>query len=395
MITYINSGNDAKRFNTFALAAKHSLIKKQQAINAQIDYLKSVYNSYVSHYNQLQKLIKEVNDLTGESRYTKVDYSDFPAVDISASFSIKLHNVRLVPEGTSSLRFKNTIEDLRNNFSDLSLSIKSVYNRVMTELSPYGSMRQRTDNIREESSKASAVVGININTALTEGDLSEEDWSNIKELANEKRDDTEKSMSSAKSESESEEAEKAAREAAEKAFNEEQNRLDKAFKDAQNRFGKATDEMNKFGNGFYDSVYVTDKNGVVTYTDPRTGEIFVYSSDKNPGISSKDSYTDEYGLTTSVDYNPDTNQWTVTKKDGIVETYNNEDDANAAANEDVGKDIFSSEGGIRDAAEDAYNSSHQLAIADKNAALEELEKTGRAAEEHRNSGSSNDSSGGT
>lgn len=397
MITYVNSGNDAKRFNTFALAAKHSLIKKQQSINAQIDYLKNVYNSYVSHYNQLQKLIKEVNDLTGESRYTKVDYSDFPAVDISASFSMKLNNVRLVPEGTSSLRFKNTIEDLRHNFSDLSLSLKSFYNRVIVELSPYGSMKQKTDSIREGASSVMTTVSTNINTALTEGDLSVEDWSTIQDLANASRDDIEETMETGESEAERkarEEAEAAARE----AFNKEQEELDKAAQDAQDRLTETADIVDKFGRGFFGSDYVsregTGSGDIVTYTDPLTGEIYERTPD---GYNQTDTYTDGYGSSTSVAYDSETGTYTVTKDGVTVGTYSDERAANSAANDAAGKDVFktSADGGIVASAQDAYEESKQKAINDNAEAYNEAKEAAAAAEEHRESGSSDDSSGGT
>lgn len=395
MITYVNSGNDAKRFNAFALAAKHSLIKKQQAVNAQIDYLKNVYNSYVSHYNQLQKLIKEINDLTGESRYTKVDYSDFPAIDVSASFSMKLNNVRLVPEGTSSLRFKNTIEDLRHNFSDLSLNIRSFYSRIVVELSPYGSMKRKTDSIREDASSAMNTVSTNINTALTEGDLSAEDWSNIKDLANASRDDIEETMEAGESEAERkarEEAEAAARE----AFNKEQEELDKAAQDAQDRLTETSDIVDKFGSGFFGSDYVDVNYDTykVTYTDPITGEIYQQAPDGN---NFNDTYTDGYGSTTSFAYDSTTGTYTVTKDGEVVGTYDSRDAAQTAANEAAGKDVFAdaSEGGIISKAQDAYEESKQKAINDNVEAYNEAKDAAAAAEEHRESGSSDDSSGGT
>lgn len=395
MITYVNSGNDAKRFNTFALAAKHSLIKKQQSINTQIDYLKNVYNSYVSHYNQLQKLIKEINDLTGESRYTNVDYSDFPAVDVSASFSMKLNNVRLVPEGTSSLRFKNTIEDLRHNFSDLSLSIRSLYSKVMTELSPYSSMKKMTDNIREESSRVTNTVSTNISTALSEGDLSEEDWSNIKDLANASRDDIDEAMSSGESEAERkarEEAEAAARE----AFNKEQEALDKAAQDALDKATETSEIVDKFGGGFFSSDYVDVDYDTykVTYTDPITGEIFQQAPDGN---NFNDSYTDSYGSTTSFAYDSTTGTYTVTKDGEVIGTYDNRDAAQTAANDAAGKDVFadSSEGGIISKAQDAYEESKQKAIENNAEAATEAQEAAEAADAHRESGSSDDSSGGT
>lgn len=406
MITYVNSGNDAKRFNTFALAAKHSLIKKQQSINTQIDYLKNVYNSYVSHYNQLQKLIKEINDLTGESKYTNVDYSDFPAVDITASFSMKTKNVRLVPEGTSSLRFKNTIEDLRSNFSDLSLSIKSFYSRIAAEVSPYSSMKRRTDSIREGSSSATAVVSSNINTALTEGDLSTEDWSTIKEKANESRDSAEKSMSSGeneegsegKSEGESEEerklreeAEKVAREAAREAFDMKQAELDEAAADAQYRLNMTEDMLDRFGDGFYSSGYVnqdydTDRTLKISYFDPFTGEQYV-------SYPNNDSYIDGYGSITTVKYNSDTHQWTIIKDDSTVGTYDNEWEALTAADEAAGKDVFSK--GVLNVAQETYEESKQKAKENNDSAQEAAQEAAAEAEEHAASDPSNDSSGGT
>lgn len=395
MITYVNSGNDAKRFNTFALAAKHSLIKKQQSINTQIDYLKNVYNSYVSHYNKLQKLIKDINDLTGESRYTKVDYSDFPAVDVSASFSMKLNNVRLVPEGTSSLRFKNTIEDLRHNFSDLSLSIRSLYSKVMTELSPYSSMKKMTDSIREESSRVTNTVSTNISTALSEGDLSEEDWSNIKDLANASRDDIDEAMSSGESEAERkarEEAEAAARD----AFNKEQEALDKAAQDALDKVTETSEIVDKFGGGFFSSDYVDVDYDTyrVTYTDPLTGETYQQAPDGN---NFNDTYTDSYGSTTSFAYDSATGTYTVTKDGEVVGTYDNRDAAQTAANNAAGKDVFadSSEGGIISKAQDAYEESKQKAIENNAEAATEAQEAAEAADAHRESGSSDDSSGGT
>jgi hypothetical protein len=396
MITYINSGNDAKRFNTFALAAKHSLIKKQQAINAQIDYLKSVYSSYVSHYNQLQKLIKEVNDLTGESRYTKVDYSDFPAVDISASFSIKLHNVRLVPEGTSSLRFKNTIEDLRNNFSDLSLSIKSVYNRAMTELSPYGSMKQRTDNIREGASKASTVVGINISTALTEGDLSEEDWSNIKELANAAA--TAVNTGEGAETREANEAKRKAEEAKKAAeiYEKEQKRLDVFAEQTQEYLNHMDIVVDTYGSDFESCIQrdyeVTDDGRNFRYLDITTGETFAATISISSHTTTQ-TYTDKYGSSTSVTLDANTKIYTVTKDGEVVGTYNNIQDAGDAFNEKAGRDIFTDDGSIVEAAKKTYEENKQEAIEARNEAQDTATVAAAAADAHRASGT-DDSNGG-
>ena len=403
MITYINKNADVKNFNTWALSVNRTMKQKELSINRQIAYLERVYRSYVKHYNELQDLQKHVDSLTGESRYTSNDYSHYPAMDISATFTVNFGNVRLVNNAKNNnnakkddlVKFKNCIEDVRKNMLDVQLEIREVYNRVIREADPYGEMYKKTNEIRDHGSSISTGVAVNVSTALSEGDLTTDQYQEIKELAERETDEKEKTLDEPDVSPDTpdtpskEDLEREAKEAAEKAFNEEQDRLDKAATDAANRANEANDMASKY-DGSFDS-HKTGNDTNWSYTDPSTGETFGH-------VGFGDTQTSTYSDGTQTITVTENSDGTYTVRDSTgTTTYDSKAEAIDAANASAGKDVFNasdSDLGASSSASGTYDSSKEKAEAEAEKANQEAKDAASAAKEHQESGSS-DSSGGT
>lgn len=392
MITYINKNADVKNFNTWTLSVNRTMKQKELTVNNMIRYLEQMYRSYVKHYNELQDLQKYIDNLTGESRYSKRDYSYYPSISISSTFNVNFGNVRLV-KGGELLKFKNCIEDVRKNLLDVQVEIKEIYNNTIKEVDPYGSMYSRTNDIREHGSSIATNVSTNISTALSEGDLTTGQLQEMKDLAERETNEKEKSLvepePSDPTEPSKEDLEREAREAAEKAFNEEQDRLDKAAADAANKANEANAAAAEYS-GDYASHVDHFADGTLsndTYTDPTTGEAF---KESHIGDSTSWSY-----------YDPSTDSDAQITTGGVWgdkyyydgTEYDSYDEAAAAANEDLGKEVFTG-GGWQDYAEKTYNEGKESTEAAAEQANKEAADAANAAKEHQDSGSSS-SSGGT
>lgn len=398
MVTYVGSDADVKNFNTWALSMNRTMKQKESSINRQIAYLEQVYRSYVKHYNELQDLQKQIDSLTGESKYTTRDYSYYPEMNISSTFNVSFGNARLVNKGGSLEGFKNCIEDVRKSMIDVQVEVREVYNKVIRDTDPYGSMYKKTNDIRSHGSSIATNVAVNVSTSLSEGEITQEQYQEMKDRAEketeekhesiEKSDVTPVTPEGPSKEDLEKEAEEAAKEAAEKAFNEEQNRLDKAATDAANKANEANNLASKYEGSWESHTNGTDSNW--SYTDPTSGESFRYN---------------DFGSGQTAAYGDGTKTVMVTEKsDGTYEvydggtktTYGSKEEAVDAANKAAGKDVFDANDydmGAANAAGGTYDSNKEKAESAADKANQDAKDAADKAKEHKESGSS-DSSGG-
>lgn len=377
MITYVNKNADVKNFNIWALSVNRTMKQKEFTINNMIRYLEQTYRSYVKHYNELQDLQKYIDNLTGESRYSSRDYSYYPSMNISSTFNINFGNVRLIKNTNDELiKFKNCIEDVRKNLLDIQVEIKEISSKIIKEIDPYKSMYNKTNDIREHGSSIVSNISANISTALSENDITDKIYQEMKDLAERETTEKEKVLKKEEEEQKSnpadsatpskEEAQKEAEKATENTSTsgKKLSDLQQEAKEAQKEANKANDFYNGFKEDLNDSDYadyiVTENGYKVTYKDPITKETFHYAYDDTYQTYSQ-TYTDKYNNSVNIESTAD-KRWIVSSG-GSTYTYDSNEEAVAAANELAGKDVFKTmeDGGLRATAYESYEKSKQEA----------------------------------
>lgn len=408
MITYVNKNADVKNFNIWALSVNRTMKQKEFTINNMIRYLEQTYRSYVKHYNELQDLQKYIDNLTGESRYSSRDYSYYSSMNISSTFNINFGNVRLIKNTNDELiKFKNCIEDVRKNLLDIQVEIKETSNKIIKEIDPYKSMYNKTNDIREHGSSIVSNILTNISTALSEDDITDKIYQEMKDLAERettekekvlKEEEEQKSDSADSATPSNEEAEKAAEKAAENTSTsgKKLSDLQQEAKKAQKEEEEATKLYNGFKNDFNDSDYtdyiVTENGNDVTYKNPITKETFHYTYDDTYQTYSQ-TYTDKYNNSVNIESTAD-KRWIVSSG-GSKYTYDSNEEAVDAANKLAGKDVFKTmeDGGLRATAHESYEKSKQEAKDKAEKAKDKAKKANDAVTAAESDSSDNGSGG--